>query len=328
MSRFNFIFVLLVFSQNALLGNSTASRVAGGIVNTQGVPWDNQVTDKGREYALEASQRDANTGAIMAGITGAALASAATGYFLAGDFATGSALMGMAGLEFAQMAASGKDSNTNRMQKEVLLQTQPNGNMQLDLNKEKEKWKAELPNGLDNFLRQRGVDPDTFKDLVFDGKVTDQQSVLNAVGIESKGITVSDLELGAGKAQAQLEDVFQKARATFDSQYAGQLGNSTNQKEHSAPDQFSKNGDTIEPPERKRKPTQVTKNEENFTVPPSLVSSYYGLPDGSFTPQEMTLLTESYLREQGILPGRQGRNIFQLANDGYKTFSKSLTRSR
>lgn len=325
-----FLFVLFVFNQSALLANSVAQSVADRNVNKQGIAWDTQIPDRGREYALQAAQKDANTGAIMAGITGAALASAATGFFLAGDLATGSALSAMAALEFAQMAASNRDSNTNRQQKEVLLGHYELGDSALDLNEEKQKWKEELPQDFDRFLQKRGVDPDAFKNLIFDGKLTDQKSVTDALGLNEKSLSAGELELGAKRAEAELDNIFQSAQGRFDNQYASLMGNSSSQSNAQNANK-SLDGSREGKNESQKREREVAKNsnsEEAFTVPPSLVSNYYGLADGAFTPQEMGLLTESYLRDQGILPKRKGINIFQLANQGYKNFSKTLNRAR
>lgn len=321
-----FIFALLVFSMNASYGNSVAGSVANGIVNHDGIAWDNRVPDQGREYALDAAQRDSNTGAIMAGITGAALASTATGFFLAGDFATGSALMGMAGMEFAQMAASGRDSGINRSQRDVLLQKTDTGSA-FDLNREKERLRSELPESFDDFLNERGVNPDQFKNLLFDGKIQDQQSVMDALGIESGSLSSAELKLGSEKADSKLNDILKSAQASFDSrQGGGRVASNSEKSDHKLPDQFGNKEKSVDEPKSKRSRGSLSakgKAKSEF-VPPSMVANYYGIPESNLTPQELSLLTDGFLRDQGILPSRTGRHIFQLANDSYKIFSKTL----
>lgn len=325
MKRLTFIFVQFVFTLNASFGNSVANSVANGIVNHDGIAWDTRVPDQGREYALDAAQRDSNTGATMAGITGAALASAATGFFLAGDFATGSALMSMAGLEFAQMAASGRDSGINRSQRDVLLQ-QTNTGSAFDLNQEKNRLKAELPEGLDDFLRGRGISPDEFKNLLFDGKIQNEQAVMDTLKFDSGAISSAELKLGSEKAKAQLDDIFKSARASFDSRQEGvQASLSSAMSDHKLPDPFGKNEKSdLNGVKSSQNARKVSSQEKPGFVPASMIANYYGIPEVDFTPQELSLLTDGFLREQGILPSRTGRHIFQLANDSYKVFSKTL----
>lgn len=328
MKRLTFIFVFFVFSLNASFGNSVANSVAGGLVNTGGIAWDTRVPDQGREYALDAAQRDSNTGAIMAGVTGAALASAATGFFLAGDFATGATLMGMAGMEFAQMAASGRDSNTNRSQRDVLLQ-QTNPSSQFNLNEEKERLKAELPESLDDFLKKRGVAPEDFKNLLLNGNIQTQQAAMDAVGADNQALTSAELQLGTEKAKGQFEEIFKSAQAKFESRMGGTPGSmSPYNPSHPLPDQFAKK-EKVEEDLKKSSRTSAkpTKNPSADFVPASMISNYYGIPEVNFTPQDLSLLTDGFLRDQGILPSRQGRHIFQLANDSYKMFSKTLNQS-
>lgn len=328
MKKITFIFVFFVFSLNASFGNSVANSVAGGLVNTGGIAWDTRVPDQGREYALDAAQRDSNTGAIMAGITGAALASAATGFFLAGDFATGATLMGMAGMEFAQMAASGRDSNTNRSQRDVLLQ-QTNPGSQFNLDEEKERLKAELPESLDGFLEKRGMDPIDFKDLLLNGNLQTEQAVMDAIGADNQALSAAELKLGSEKAKAQFKEISKGAQASFDSRMGIMQGSSSaNHTAHPLPDQFAKNDKTPEGQKKLLREGQKPKrNLSTDFVPASMVSSYYGIPEVNFTPQDLSLLTDGFLRDQGILPSRQGRHIFQLANDSYKMFSKTLNQA-
>jgi hypothetical protein len=74
-------------------------------------------------------------------------------------------------------------------------------------------------------------------------------------------------------------------------------------------------------------------NKSSVEIPGAPVSNQFipnlfGLPAEAFSAQDQMLLFNAYLREQGIVPNHPGMNIFQMAQQSYRTFSKTRAQTK
>lgn len=334
MNKFSlFLFALTVFLPTTVMGNGAAS-VADGLVNKSGVAEDQAIPTKGREYTLEAAGRDTNTGAAVAGATGAALTGAATAHFLMGDWITGGTLMTMAAMEFAQMGASSNAAKQHLTDRSVLMNpytsnpgtsaSGSNGN-----GNSGDFQRPELPANFENWLAKSGVDPEQFKSDLFGGKFTDPQSVLTTLGRDTSRISNSDLEKAQKKAEAEFGKISAEVMASLGS--GGMLASSQESKSSSKSDlEKEKNN---EHPVGERIGSRATPPGSGQDGDPAAYQNYmnglFGVPTpGGMTQQDQSLLFESYLKEQGLVPTRPGQNIFQVAQQNYRSYARWRNKSK
>ena len=319
-------------SQRSAMNNDSARKIADGYVNKSEVPWDTQVPQTGREYAHNASSRDANAGAIVAGITGGLLASAGAGYIAAGNLPLGSALLTMAGMEFAQMAASASASQQNKALQNRLEfnHDAPSAGVVLGPDSSQTQ-RPELSPKLDEFLKQNKIDPETFKEALFSGTMTDQESVLKALGANPDQFSKADLQKGFDLAQEDFNKASQEALAQAKMDPSFLAGNSGSASKTS---DALKETNGISELKASEEGSSETKGKKNLPHGPALpaasesfFSNMYNLPASSFSNEDQALLWEGYLRDQGIVVTPSRMNIFQVAQQSYRSFSKTKKKS-
>jgi hypothetical protein len=321
------ILIISVFLPTTLLADSAAASIANGIVNKSERVDDPNVPNRGREYALDQVSQDAGTGAAVAGATGAALTGAATAQFLLGNWATGGALMTMAGLEFAQMGASQNASRMAGFHRDILTE-----NGSLDLSKGSTEMGTEsrptLPENVDKFLAKSGIDPVLFKDALFSGKLTDMDSVLEALGKRPGSISREEVE----RAQQEAQSIFAKtAQEVTDSmgikpsQATLIPGSNDGEVLTQINAEASDKSEAKRKSEKTKEMAQSSDAGSDFTdgaISQNFLAGLFGPATDTFTVKDQQLLFDSYLKDQGLVRTRPGMNIFQVAQQNYRAFSK------
>lgn len=326
------ILIMSVYLPTTLLADSAAASIADGLVNKSQRVDDPNVPNRGREYALDQVSQDAGTGAAVAGATGAALTGAATAQFLLGNWATGGALMTMAGLEFAQMAASQNASRMAGFHRDVLTE-----NGTLDLSKGQPEAGTEsrptLPENFEKFLSKSGVDPVLFKDALFSGKLTDVDSVMEALGKRPGSISREEVE----RAQQEAQGIFAKtAQEVADSMGAraalvnGAAGSNDGEVLTKVNPEATEKADSKRKTDNTKEMAQSSDSGADFTdagISQNFLANLFGPATDSFTVKDQQLLFNAYLKDQGLVRTRPGMNIFQVAQQNYRAFSKWRTKA-
>lgn len=303
-----------------------ASSVANGIVNHNDPAWDSRVGVEGRERGLDAAQNSSNAGAAVAGATGSALAAAGTGFILAGDLATGSGLLAMAGMEFAQMAASLAAGKKNQNMKEILTYNHnyPNsGQIVLDEDKP-DATLPKLPEQLEAYLNKKGLDAEAFKTAFLGGQMTDQSSILEALGKDPSSLRPGELERGLAKAQGEFEKIAEEKMNALNpggSMPSPVASAKSNALKEINPEPVDKKHSTEEKKAQRKLTTSSDAPAEMFAQ--QMMPSMFGLPAEAFSAQDKALLFEAFLREQGLVQTRSSMNIFQVAQSNYRSYGKA-----
>lgn len=303
-----------------------AGSVANGIVNHNDPAWDSRVGVEGRERSLDAAQNSSNAGAAIAGATGSALAAAGTGYILAGDLATGSGLLAMAGMEFAQMAASLAAGKKNQNMKEVLTYNHnyPNsGQIVLDEDKP-DATLPKLPEQLEAYLNKKGLDAEAFKTAFLGGQMTDQSSILEALGKDPSSLRPGELEKGLAKAQGEFEKIAEEKMNALNPGGAippAVASSKSDALKELNPESTVKKQGADEKKAQRKLMTSADAPAEMFAQ--QMMPSMFGLPAEAFSAQDKALLFEAFLREQGLVQTRSSMNIFQVAQSNYRSYGKA-----
>ncbi|NBX76389.1 MAG: hypothetical protein EBQ92_07525 [Proteobacteria bacterium] len=289
-----------------------------------------EVVGYGREYALGTARDSANHAAQVAGATGAALTSAGVGFLLAGNLPVGAMLISMGSVEFAQMGASGGVGQQNGSQRDQLVLGSPNSGTSKDGSSSSPY--PELDPKLDDYLNKNGIEPGQFKELVFSGQLNDPSAALTALGLNPNDYSTKIMEKAQVDAQKEFAKIANDVMGTAGD--AGSLGMLGAGPDSNKPESLTKINPESRDKKEEEKGIKISKSNKNAVEVPGsafstqFIPALFGLPAEAFSAQDQMLLFNAYLREQGIVPNHPGMNIFQMAQQSYRTFSKSRTQSK
>jgi len=305
---------------------------AGPYLSKDFIPTDNAVPTLGREYALEAVARDYQKGANVNGVTGGLLLGAATGYFLMGDFITGSALTSMAVKEFAQGNQNNQAAKTTDGQRIVLTNDWRAGvGSSTPVSGKKDSalpiYQPEIPKNFEDYLTRKGINIDDFKKSLFEGQMDDSiDSILASLGDGSNSYSMEDLDKAKSKAQQEYAKLSSEAVSKVNENSPnGGLGAPGSGAQASSGD--SSKDSALE----KRDPASNHSGQSKASGPsgstqgagPSENSASFMNQFASSGPMtEQGLMFENFLKNQGLVPSRAGSNIFLIAQQNYRAFSK------
>ncbi|NBX91784.1 MAG: hypothetical protein EBQ85_00970 [Proteobacteria bacterium] len=346
MKKHLLLFAVIVYLPTTLLAD--AGSIANSIVDHSEKTMNQAVTSTGREFAFQEAGNNAATGAALAGATGAALTGAAVAQFLLGNWGVGGTLMGMAGMEFAQMAASSgvaRDNGSRSMciQNNNAISDVNGGCYGFDpmtgtasgpvgqSNNMSSQIQPELPASLDKYLAQAGVDPNLFRDALLSGRLTDGASVMEALGKDPSLVRESDMAKALELAQDVVKSTSEEmSLATPAGDVAKSQSTYQNKNEAEKGKDFENREAEERKSERKNAKSLVaeTGTENELAGSANLLRNLFGAPTESFTLRDQGLVFEMYLKDQGLVKTRQGMNIFQIAKQNYRGFSKWRTKSQ
>jgi hypothetical protein len=195
-------------------GNSISQGITKETVQGADQVKENMQNDsRGREYKAEDARNQGNTGAAIAGITGAALAARAVPLLLSPfpwDKVAGADLMAKAGLEFAQAAADKSSAGKNDDQNKLLRQNYDEGAGAITGgggSGSSSKPSFNSPE-LNNFLAERGINPDEFNAALNSGVLTNSGDIMKALGQDTSEISEEDMARANGLSADAMNGVF------------------------------------------------------------------------------------------------------------------------
>jgi hypothetical protein len=324
MKKLHLCIVTVFAATTALAG------VGSAYLSNEQVTNRDEVVGYGREYALGTARDSASHAAQVAGATGAALTSAGVGFLLLGNLPVGATLISMGSIEFAQMGASNGVGQQNGSQRDQLVLGSPNSGANPGENSSSNPY-PELDSQLDEYLNKNGIEPNRFKELVFSGQLNDPAAALTALGLNPNDYSTKIMEKAQSDAQKEFSKIANDVIGTSDNTAGGMLGAGS---DSNKPEALTKINPESHDKKEEEKGIKVAKSNKNAVeVPGSPVSTQFipnlfGLPAEAFSAQDQMLLFNAYLREQGIVPNRPGMNIFQMAQQSYRAFSKSRAQTK
>ena len=325
MKKIHLCIVTVFAASTALAG------VGSGYLSNEQVTNRDEVVGYGREYALGTARDSASHAAEVAGATGAALTSAGVGFLLLGNLPLGATLISMGSVEFLQMGANNGVGQQNGNQRDQLVLGSPNSGPNSGESSSSNPYPALDPK-LDDYLNKNGIDPNRFKELVYSGQLNDPAAALQALGVNPTDYSPKSFEKAQADAQKEFSKIANDVMGTSDNTVGlGMLGAGS---DSNKPEALTKINPESRDKKEEEKGIKVAKSNKNAVeVPGSPVSTQFipnlfGLPAEAFSAQDQMLLFNAYLREQGIVPNRPGMNIFQMAQQSYRAFSKSRAQTK
>ena len=345
MKKLHLCIVTVFAASTALAG------VGSGYLSNEQVTNRDEVVGYGREYALGTARDSASHAAEVAGATGAALTSAGVGFLLLGNLPLGATLISMGSVEFLQMGANNGVGQQNGNQRDQLVLGSPNNGVGQQNGSRREQLVLGSPDSgansgessssnpypsldpkLDDYLNKNGIDPNRFKELVYSGQLNDPAAALQALGVNPTDYSPKSFEKAQADAQKEFSKIANDVMGTSDNTVGlGMLGAGS---DSNKPEALTKINPESRDKKEEEKGIKVAKSNKNAVeVPGSPVSTQFipnlfGLPAEAFSAQDQMLLFNAYLREQGIVPNRPGMNIFQMAQQSYRAFSKSRAQTK
>jgi hypothetical protein len=325
MKKLHLCIVTVFAASTALAG------VGSGYLSNEQVTNRDEVVGYGREYALGTARDSASHAAEVAGATGAALTSAGVGFLLLGNLPLGATLISMGSVEFLQMGANNGVGQQNGSRREQLVLGSPDSGANSGESSSSNPYPSLDPK-LDEYLSKNGIDPTQFKELVYSGQLSDPADALKALGLNPTDYSTKAMEKIQADAQKEFSKIANDVMGTSDNTVGlGMLGAGS---DSNKPEALTKINPESRDKKEEEKGIKVAKSNKNAVeVPGSPVSTQFipnlfGLPAEAFSAQDQMLLFNAYLREQGIVPNRPGMNIFQMAQQSYRAFSKSRAQTK
>ncbi len=154
------------------------------------------------------AKNQGDTGALFSAALGSAMVARALPLLASinpSDVAAGADLMAKAGLEFAQTAAMAASASKNRDQRDTLLRNEQLGGNESLARNPSSTGNLQSP-GLDQFLKNRGVDETTFKNNLINGAYSKTEDVLSALNMSGR-VGENDLRRGEKAADRILKEI-------------------------------------------------------------------------------------------------------------------------
>lgn len=293
--------------------------------------YDNSVgnSENGREYKLQDAQRQANAGSAAATAAGIALTEAGRVQLGLLNFPEAARLFGLAGMEFAQAAASSSTAGANLGLRTILLDEGKQTGAQSTYNPEQVAQQLLTPE-MQSTLASQGINPQSFLNGITSGHIQSGSAALSAMGQDPSNLTVEQQQVMNNPATQDLQEIISEAVGSAESETiktpsSSGVANVVDSGRGFGNEPHTRSLEQKGVSNRKRSAQEgYGSSGENAkeSVGSSNAQWNAALLGLGVEPEVAASMTREDMLNLGVFRMLKGQSIFRIANRNYRSFSK------